>query len=143
MTDYLLDTNIISEATKAAPASTLVAWMEAQDDKRLFISSVTLAEIRRGILDKPWGRKREALESWFAGPDRPQHLFAGRILSFDEKAALVWARLMSEGAAKGRSRSAFDMMIAAIAEANNCVVATGNAKDFFGIEIVNPMPPAP
>jgi predicted nucleic acid-binding protein len=139
VTDYLLDTNIISEATRPTPAPALTAWMEARDDSHLFITSLTLAEVHRGILDKPKGRKRQSLESWFAGPEGPQSLFAGRILSFDVKSALIWGRLMSEGAARGRPRSPFDMMIAAIAEANHCIVVTGNARDFVGIEIVNPL----
>jgi PIN domain len=63
----------------------------------------------------------------------------GRILSFDSKAALEWAELMAEGDRKGRPRSAIDMMIAAVAKANGCVVVTGNAKDFEGIEVFNPL----
>jgi predicted nucleic acid-binding protein len=66
-------------------------------------------------------------------------LFAGRVLSFDEKAGLIWARLMADGRAKGRPRSALDTIIAAVAEANDCVVVTDNEKDFFNIEIVNPI----
>jgi predicted nucleic acid-binding protein len=66
-------------------------------------------------------------------------LFAGRVLPFDERAGLIWARLMAEGTAKGRPRSALDTIIAAIAEANDCVVVTDNEKDFAGIVIVNPL----
>ena len=73
--------------------------------------------------------------------DGPQVLFAGRVLPFDERAALVWARLMAEGTAKGRPRSPLDMIIAAVAEANGCVVVTGNEKDFAGLKIVNPLRP--
>ncbi len=58
-----------------------------QSDGDLFIFSLTVAEIRRGILDKPKGKKRERLAAWFAGPEGPQPLFKGRILRFDEKAA--------------------------------------------------------
>ena len=53
------------------------------------------------------------LEAWFTGPDGPQAFFAGRVLPFDEKAGLIWARLMADGTAKGRPRSALDMIIAA------------------------------
>ena len=66
-------------------------------------------------------------------------LFAGRVLPFDERAGLIWARLMAEGTAKGRPRSALDMIIATIAEANDCVVVTDNEKDFADIAIVNPL----
>jgi predicted nucleic acid-binding protein len=136
---FLLDTNIISNVVKPQPSEALLAWMAAQRDEDLFIASLTVAEIRRGILEKPRGRKREALDAWFSGPEGPQALFSGRILSFDDKAGLIWARLMAEGKAAGRPRSALDMIIAAVAGANDCVVVTDNEKDFSGLQIVNPM----
>ncbi len=113
--------------------------MAEQPDEDLHIASLTVAEIRRGILEKPAGKRRRELEAWFSGPEGPQALFAGRVLPFDERAALVWARLMAEGKARGRPRSAFDMIIAAVAEANDCVVVTDNQKNFPGIEIFNPI----
>ena len=58
---------------------------------------------------------------------------------FDENAALVWARLMADGKAQGRPRSALDTIIAAVAEANGCLVVTDNEKDFAGIELINPI----
>ncbi len=139
MSRYLLDTNIISNATKPVPSESLLAWMAKQVDEDLFIASFTVAEIRRGILEKPAGRKRDALETWFAGPDGPPALFAGRVLPLDEKAAHAWARLMAEGKAAGRPRSGLDTIIAATAEANACIVVTDNEKDFGGVETFNPM----
>lgn len=139
MSRYLLDTNIISNITKPVPSEALLAWMGEQVDDDLFIASLTVAEIRRGILEKPAGRKRDHLDAWFSGPEGPSALFAGRVLPFDEKAALIWARLMAEGTTKGRPRSALDTIIAAIAEANDCIVVTDNEKDFADIEIVNPL----
>lgn len=139
MSRYLLDTNIISNVTRPVPSEALLAWMGEQIDDDLFVASLTVAEIRRGILEKPAGRKRDQLDAWFSGPDGPSALFAGRVLPFDEKAALIWARLMAEGTAKGRPRSALDTIIAAIAEANDCIVVTDNEKDSAGIEIVNPL----
>jgi toxin FitB len=136
---YLLDTNIISNATRQNPSPLLLVWMAEQNDIDLFISALTIAEIRRGLLEKPAGKKRAILEAWFSGPEGPQALFSGRVLPFDEKAALVWARLMADGTAKGRSRSELDMIIAAIAEANDCVVATDNEKDFMELVFVNPL----
>jgi len=136
---YLLDTNIISNFTKPAPSESLVAWMTEQSDDDLFIASLTLAEVQRGVLEKLKGKRRDQLEAWFAGPQGPRALFAGRILSFDENAAIVWGRLMAGGKATGRTRSALDTIIAAIAEANNCIVVTGNEKDFEGVETLNPL----
>jgi predicted nucleic acid-binding protein len=66
-------------------------------------------------------------------------LFAGRILAFDEAAALVWARLMAEGTARGRPRSGLDTIIAAVAQANGCIVVTDNAKDFPELDVINPL----
>jgi len=139
VTRYLLDTNIISNIVKPVPSSRLVAWMAARADEDLFISALTVAEIGRGVLERSAGRKRRELESWFSGPAGPQSLFAGRILSFDENAALIWACLMAGGTATGRPRSALDMMIAAIAEVNDCMIVTDNERDFAGLTIVNPM----
>lgn len=139
MTRFLLDTNIISNVTRPIPSSALLAWMADQNDGDLFISALTIAEIWRGLLEKPKGKKRALLEAWFNGSEGPQALFAGRVLPFDEKAALAWARLMAEGTTKGRPRSALDMIIAAIAQANGCVVVTDNEKDFTGLDFINPL----
>jgi predicted nucleic acid-binding protein len=111
LTRYLLDTNVISDITKPDPSESLLEWMDAQPDTDL----------------------------WFAGPEGPQSLFKGRILSFDEKAALLWARLMSEGRAAGKPRSELDMIVAAVAVANDCVIVTDNEKHFSGLEVLNPM----
>jgi predicted nucleic acid-binding protein len=138
VTRYLLDTNIISEVTKLKPSEQLVAWLAERVDEELFISSLTLAEIRRGILAKPAGKKRDQLELWFSSRDGPPAKFAGRILSFDEISALIWARLMAEGAARGRPRSALDMIVAAIAEANECIIVTADERDFEGLDDLNP-----
>src|SRR5689334_24666151 len=102
---YLLDTNVISNVTKPAPSDALLAWMAEQSDDSLHVASLTVAEIWRGVLEKPAGRRRRELEAWFSGPEGPQALFAGRVLPFDERAALVWARLMAEGTTGGRPRS--------------------------------------
>jgi predicted nucleic acid-binding protein len=139
MMRYLLDTNIISNVAKPAPSDPLLAWMAEQPDETLYIASLTVAEIWRGVLEKPAGKRRNELEAWFSGPQGPQALFAGRVLPFDEQAALVWARLMADGKAKGRPRNDLDMIIAAVAEANDCVLVTDNEKDFVGIETLNPM----
>ena len=139
MTRYLLDTNIISNATKPVPSKRLIEWLAGQPDGALFIASLTLAEVQRGLLEMPRSRKRKELEEWFLGPEGPPALFAGRVLPFDDKAALVWARLMAEGKRAGRPRSALDMIVAAIGEAQDCVLVTDNEKNFAGLKVVNPI----
>jgi len=136
---FLLDTNIISNVTKPTPSEALLAWMADQSDQDLYISSLTVAEIQRGVLEKPAGKRRRQLEAWFSGPEGPQALFVGRVLPFDEKAGLVWAKLMADGKARGRPRSALDTIIAAVAAANECAVVTDNERDFEGVEIINPL----
>ena len=136
---FLLDTSIISNVTEPKPSEALLAWMAEQADEDLYIASLTVAEIRRGVLEKPAGKRRKELETWFSGPEGPQALFAGRVLAFDEKAALVWAKLMADGKARGRPRNALDTIIAAVAEANGCAIVTANERDFEGAEAVNPL----
>ncbi|MES2832112.1 MAG: type II toxin-antitoxin system VapC family toxin [Pseudomonadota bacterium] len=136
---YLLDTNIISNIAKPVPSKSLLSWMSEQNDDDLFIASLTVSEIRRGVLEKEPGKRRDNLESWFAGPEGPQALFAGRVLSFNENAGLIWARLMADGKIGGRPRSALDMIIAAVAEAHGCTVVTDNEKDFFDVPVINPL----
>lgn len=138
---FLLDTNIISEAVRPRPSAALLDWLGAQPDEALHTTTLTVAEIRRGILGKAPGRRRQELERWFAGPEGPQHLFAGRVLVFDESAALEWARLMAEGTAAGQPRSALDMIVAATAAAQNLTVATANERHFrnTGVPWINPL----
>ena len=139
MTRYLLDTNIVSNAIKPEPSQALLAWYEEQADSDLFVPSLAIAEIQRGILIMPVGRRRNLLEAWFSSPAGPQAVFAGRILPFDERAGLVWAQLMAEGRSGGRPRDSFDMIIASVAVVNDCVLATDNERDFWGLDIVNPL----
>jgi predicted nucleic acid-binding protein len=142
MTRYLLDTNIISHAIRPTPPEALLQWMAEQVDEDLYIATLSLAEIRRGILQMPNGRKKRELDDWFSGPSGPQALFRHRVLPFDEPAALEWARLMAEGTAKGQPRSALDMIIAAIGAVNTCLVVTDNEKDFRdAVDCFNPLRP--
>jgi predicted nucleic acid-binding protein len=139
VTRFLLDTNIISNLIKPVPSPSLVAWMGEQADADLFISALTVAEVRRGILEQAPGKKRRTLEEWFLGADGLQALFADRILPFDEKAAVIWAELMADGRRAGRQRNALDMIIAAVAQSNGCVLVTDNEKDFSGLKLLNPL----
>ncbi len=139
MSRYLLDTNIISNVTKPTPSHALLDWISGQPDQDLFIASLTIGEIWRGLLAMPAGRRQDDLKKWFNGSEGPLALFDGRILPFDDRAAVVWAKLMAEGAPRGQPRSALDMIIAAIASTNKCTVATDNEKDFAGLDYINPL----
>jgi toxin FitB len=121
------------------PSIFLIDWLTAQIDTSLFTSAISLAEIMRGILILPSGRKRTDLENWFSGSQGPAKLYEGRILSFDGKAAFVWAEMMANARATGRTRTQIDTMIAAIAKVNSCIVVTDNTKDFPDVETINPV----
>lgn len=140
MTRYLLDTNILSDLTKPSPSEGLAQWFAEQENDDLYTAALVIAEMRRGLLQMPPGRRRTLIEAWFDGPEGPLQVFAGKILPFDERAAEVWARLMADGYLEGRPRSAQDMIIAAIALANGCILVTDNARHFGGVvPLVNPM----
>src|SRR5262252_8061312 len=86
VTRYLLDTNIISEALKPCPSGLIAEWLQSQVDSDLFVATLTIAEIWRGVLTTLAGHRRRELETWFASPQGPQSLFRGRVLSLDERA---------------------------------------------------------
>jgi toxin FitB len=138
MSRFLLDTSIVSNIFKPSPSELLMKWIAAQEDESLFIASITVAELWNAIQESPATKKRKRIERWFAGPDGLQALFAGRILAFDEKAAMIWGRLMAEDRKAGHSHSAFDRMIASVAVAHDCTVITCNEKEFAGVKCINP-----
>jgi hypothetical protein len=135
---YLLDTNILNQVIKPASAG-LAAWLDQQADEDIYICSMNLAEIWNGILQLAAGEKRTEQEGWFSGPRGPRVVFGGRVLKFDESAALIWARLMSERGQAGLPCAPIDMIYAAIAEANGCVLITDKEEHFAGLNILNPM----
>jgi predicted nucleic acid-binding protein len=142
VTRYLLDTNIVSESARRQPSPVIADWLQNQVAADLFIATFTLAEIWRGVRTTPLGRRRLALESWFAGAQGPPALFRERILAFDEAAAIEWGRIIAEGRLAGNPRSPLDMLIAATAVANACVVVTLNQRHFEGVaEFYNPLRP--
>ncbi len=96
MSRHLLDTNIIRNVTKPAPSAALVAWMAEQADVDLFISSLTVAEIQRGLLEKPAGKKRKELERWFAGLEGRRG--RTRVRGIELLAGFVGRRHTSKGA---------------------------------------------
>ncbi len=140
MTRYLIDPNIVSETAKPHIAPPLADWLAQQSDDDLFIATLTLAELWRGVQELPVGRRRAELEQWFSSRNGPQGFFRSRILPFDEKSALVWGGIVAQGRRAGRPRSPLDMIIAAVAATNECVVVTANERHFEGaVEWVNPL----
>ena len=140
----LLDTNVLSEIMRPEPAAAVLAWMDAQGSDALWVSAVTQAEIGLGIALLPEGRRRQALAD--AAARMFEEDFSGRCLAFDQEAAVRYTHLVLERRLAGRPISFQDAMIAAIALANDMVLATRNIKDFSGIsglEVLNPWLAAP
>jgi len=135
----LLDTNVLSELMRPLPDQAVVKWLDAQSADDVYISSITVAEIRLGIALLPSGRRRDGLQSL---SDTLLELdFAGRCLPFDTTAAGCYANLSAEKTKAGRAISVEDAMIAAVAIANGLALATRNIRDFDAIKdlsLINP-----
>lgn len=135
---YLLDTCVISELVSARPAPVVLEWMNSVETTRLFLSVLTIGEIKRGIVRLPASKRRSALESWL---EQDLSLrFHGRILSLDVSVMLTWGQLVAELERKGRPLPAIDSLIAATALHYQFQLVTRNEKDFAntGVNILNP-----
>jgi hypothetical protein len=136
---YLLDTNVLNSILKRAPCAALAAWLDQQADEDLYICSMDLAQVWNGILAAAAGQKPSEPEGWLAEPRGQRVIFGNRVLAFDDKAAEIWARLVSEREKAGLPSAPLDMIYAAIAEANDCILVTDNEEGFAGMRIINPM----
>jgi toxin FitB len=134
----ILDTNVFSETVKPRPEPQVLAWLAAQRYRDVFLTAITTAEVLHGFGRMPVGKRRAQLESAVDALFR--HEFAGRILPFDEAAAISYAQVMGGREAAGRPIQTCDAQIAAIARVHSAVVSTRNTKDFelCGVVLVNP-----
>lgn len=134
----LLDTNVISEPLRSAPDPRVVAWLDAQPLETLFLSAVTVAELRFGIARLPAGRRRSGLLNQLESQVLPA--FIGRVLPFDLSATLRYAEPMARAQAKGLAVAMADGLIAASAAANGMAVATRDTAPFsaLGLSVINP-----
>jgi toxin FitB len=134
----VLDTNVVSEVIKPKPSARVLAWMTAYPRERLFITTITQAEILYGVELLPAGKRRAALQ---ADIDAILNVeFAGRILPFDEPAARAFSRIAAERRGSGRPIAEFDAQIVAIASSRGASVATRNVRDFqdCGVTVLDP-----
>lgn len=138
MSGFLLDTNCISEVVRARPEPRVLAWMEAADERLLFLSVLTLGEVRKGIAALPQSKRRTRLESWLEIELQPR--FAGRILPIDAALADRWGLLAAEAKLQGRSLSVIDGLLAATALHHNLTIVSRNVHDFAHtrVPIFNP-----
>lgn len=132
----LLDTNVLSELTKPKPEPRVVAWL-AENEPRLALPSISLAELRYGIERLPQGKRRHSLLAfWHATRSR----FAGRTFAFDVAAAERYGVVVADAERRGRSVKVGDGQIAAIALVQRMAVATRDVDDFrpTGVSVINP-----
>ncbi len=134
----LIDTNVVSELMRPAPAQVVLDWFGRQAPAALHLSTVSEAELRRGVAVLPDGRRRDALHS--AIDAMVAEDFEGRMLSFDSAAAVAFAAIFAERQAAGRPISFPDCQIDAMARACGAAVATRNVGDFSGcgVEVMDP-----
>lgn len=125
---FLLDTNVVSEWTRAQPNVGVIAWLAEADEDRVFLSVVTLAELRHGIERMAASRKRKRLEEWLQ--DELPVRFERRILPVDPVIADAWGRVVARCEDSGRPISTMDAFLAATAQVHGLTVVTRNVSDF-------------
>ena len=128
---FLLDTNVVSEWTKPRQNPGVVAFLSSQDESVLFLSVVTIAELRRGVSRLPDGARRDRLNHWLTY-DLPAR-FEGRLLGIDGAVADAWGRLMARSEQVGRSMGAMDGWIAATASVHALTLVSRNVADFAAV----------
>ena len=134
----LLDTNVVSEPLKACGDVNVLAWIDAQIIETLYLSAISLAELRVGIAVLPDGKRRDALHSSLERRILP--LFAGRVLSFDDAASQAYALLRARARTAGQAIAPTDGYIAAIAATHGFAIATRDTSPFeaAGLNVMNP-----
>ena len=130
---YLIDTNVISETLKFRPEARVIDWLGSQKVNDLFLSSVSLGELVRGARQAKDTAKRERFERWIEQDLASQ--FNGRILPFDQEAAVIWGEIMGDGDRLGRPKPMADAQIAAVARRHNLTLVTRNTRDFAGMGV--------
>ena len=134
----ILDTNAVSEPQRKVPDTNVVQWLDEQLLETLFLTTVTVAELRFGISSLPAGKRQNYLSDNLENQIIPA--FTGRILSFDMAASAAYADLMTRAQAAGLAIAMADGYIAAIAAANKMIVATRDVSPFVaaGLRVINP-----
>ncbi|KND61510.1 VapC toxin protein [Candidatus Burkholderia verschuerenii] len=134
----VLDTNVISELWKVEPNPKVLAWIDAQAVETLYLSAITVAELRYGLAAMPEGKRRTIYQERLEQEVLPT--FAGRVLAFDLDTSRTYADLMALAMAEGKAIGKEDGYIAATAAAHSLIVATRDTSPFDagGLEVINP-----
>jgi len=134
----ILDTNVVSEGLRISPEPRVVEWLDAQDAETLFLTTISLAELRFDVAILAEGKRKEALSA--ALESRLVALFEGRVLAFDVEASAAYAKARALAKSKGHAIGAADGYIAGIAAAHGFAVATRDVAPFkmAGVAVINP-----
>jgi len=130
---YLLDTCVLSELVKTNPEPNVVAWVNSQVEASLFVSSITLAELLKGVAKLQDSQRKTALSKWIS---QIQEEMTDRILSFDSSTAGYWATMCASAEKAGKTLSAFDSLIAGTAIEHGLVIVTRNTRDFEAAPVI-------
>ncbi len=135
---YLLDTNVISELITKFPNERVVQWIDELDPASIYLSVITVGEIRKGIEKLPDSKRKDDLQSWLT--DELLIRFQDRILVVDLDVMLTWGELVGRLEQSGRPLAAIDSIIAALSLTHSCSLVTRNEADFkdAGLKIINP-----
>ena len=129
--NYLLDTNVVSEIPKPRPNEGVLGWLDEINEDSVFLSVVTIAEVRHGIDRLPAGKRRRLLDDWFRYDLRTR--FAGRIVPVDTEVADASGKLKAMCEASGHAIELADVLIAATAEVHDLTLVTRNVSHFQSV----------
>jgi len=135
---YLLDTNVISELVAPQPNPNVIDWIESVAPERVFLSVITVGELRRGIEKLRDSRRKSKLSDWLSADLLVR--FADQILPIDVDVALTWGELVASAGRIGKTIPAIDSLIAATAVSSGLTLVTRNVQDFraAGVSLLNP-----
>ena len=136
--NYLLDTCIVSELAKSRPNIGVIDWLKSQEPESLFVSFITIGELKKGIAKRGGDARAMALEKWLQ--TEILESFTDRILPVEKSVSLEWGRICGEAESIGRKRPAIDALIAATASVHKMELVTRNVEDMMGmgVSIFNP-----
>ena len=134
---YLLDTNVISEPKRKRPDQKVIQWLGSLDDADIYLSALTVGEMKKGAVKLPSGRNRVLVQNYL---EKVRNRFAGRILPITERTFLVWGKMMAEFEQRGIVRPALDSLLEATALEHDLILVTRNVRDFqhSSVTILNP-----
>jgi len=131
---FLVDTNVPSELIRARPDPNVKNWIYTQDEQSLYLSAVSIGELRRGIVILPPSKRRTDLEQWLENELIPR--FKNRVLPVTQNIANLWGTLDGQRKLKGMPLAMADGMIAATAIEHNLILVTRNVNDFAHLRVV-------